>query len=122
MAAIDLSAADRTSWPYGVASLATTWQEFVLPPWCNQITIAGTEALYYSGSKGGTTASPVMPADGGAVNTTHSFQIPADTVIVMNIQGAPDTEVVGGGAKPTPSIFLASVSTLAALTIILERI
>ena len=121
VAAIDLSAASLTGWVYTQASVGTTWQEFILPPWCNQVTVLGSAAIYVAGSMNGAVASAESPTDGGAVGT-HKMAIAAGAGYVIGIQGDPERGLVGGGGTSTPSIFVAAQASTVTATVQLERI
>lgn len=121
MAATDLRAATKTGWVHVEASIGTTWRQIQLPPWCNQVTVNGSAAIYLAGDSNGTTASPEAPADAGVVGT-HKMAIAANSPYPLGVCGDPLEGAVGGGATPTTSIFVAAQSGTATITVQLERV
>ena len=121
MAAIDLRAASKTGWVHTQASVATTWQQYQIPSWCNQVTVLGDAIVYVAGEENGNPASSESPADGGAVGT-HRIEIPASTAYPVGIQGDPVQVTIGGGAYPSGSIFVAAKTGTATVTLHLERV
>jgi len=107
MAAIDLSGA--TSYPliYTQASIATTWQEFVLPTWANRVTVTFEAAAGYVAFIQTGIGSPETPADGGAVGT-HRQPMAADTSYQMEVGRDPRTDSALEGETARASVFLAA--------------
>ncbi len=101
MATIDLSAA-RLPTKYRIASLGTTWQEFILPAGCRYTSQSYVNAHYLANEANGNPASAEAPADGGSVGT-HYAKIAA---------ASPYTERMPARfhARVTQSIFVAAAS------------
>jgi hypothetical protein len=109
MAAIDLSAANTQPWAYTFTS-ATTWQEFTLPRWCTAVIIhPEATGAYVAGDNNGTTGSPEVPTDGGAVGT-HRIPVAADSAYTWALGGPSSDQsarkLFVAGQSGTPSISL----------------
>jgi len=89
MAAIDRSSLTRAPVVERLASVGTTWQEWIAPPWATGIVIQPSAAVYYAFTSG--ISGATEPADGGASgSTTHKGVVAANAAYVVPLRNPHD--------------------------------
>ena len=108
----DLSEATNVPYVYTKTSVATTYTEFKLPPWCCRVTIVASKAAWVSFTGAAT------PSDGGSTGA-HKAGIPQDTGAVFVIQD-PEQRPIRTGLTYARSVFVASQGGTCTVCVILE--
>lgn len=108
MATIDRSSLTRAPVVERLASVGTTWQEWVAPAWCTQAVIHVSGDAWYALTSA--ISGATEPEDGGASgSTTHRGPVASGAAYVVQLRNAMDRPV-NPGLIGNRSVYVAAQS------------